>query len=159
MVRAVDSHLELVTVFLTVCVYSLCVEIFATIEIFFLLWSFVSFGKIVRAASVLLLLMFFSCYFDHSSLSKNCASGICFVCYMLYYRRHFKIDLSFYIFAITFFVRIILKNNFLNEMNGQSYKKKIKHRQIFRYRWSYNLHQQEQFEQILSVYLVPMFFK
>jgi hypothetical protein len=40
--------------------------------------------------------------FDHSSYSKNFASTIYFVCYMLKYCMYFKLDLSFYMFAIIF---------------------------------------------------------
>jgi hypothetical protein len=56
----------------------------------------------------------FSDNFDHSSYSKNYASIIYFVCYVLCYCRHFKFDLPFYVFAIIF----------LNKTNGQSYEKK-----------------------------------
>jgi hypothetical protein len=45
----------------------------------------------------------FFCYnFDHSSYSKNCASTIYFVCYMLYYCMYFNLDVSFYMFPIIF---------------------------------------------------------
>jgi hypothetical protein len=56
--------------------YSRCIEIFVSIDFFH--------------------------NFDHSSYSKNYVSIIYFSCYMLYYCRYFKHDLSFYTFAIIF---------------------------------------------------------
>jgi hypothetical protein len=40
--------------------------------------------------------------FEHLSRSKNYASIIYFACYMFYYCRYFKLDLSFYTFARIF---------------------------------------------------------
>jgi hypothetical protein len=57
--------------------YSLRIEIFVAIDFFSQLWAFVLF--------------------------KHYASIIYFACYILYYCRYFKLDLSFYTFAIIFF--------------------------------------------------------
>jgi hypothetical protein len=62
--------------------YSLCIEIFVVIDFFH--------------------------NFDNSSYSKNYAGIIYFACYILYYCRYFKFDLSFYTFGII---------NFLNKTN------------------------------------------
>jgi hypothetical protein len=63
--------------------------------------------------------------FDHSSYSKNCASTIYFVYYILYCCMYFKLDLSFYMFVIIFWVRWMIK-----------VARKSQWRQIFRYEWS-----------------------
>jgi hypothetical protein len=47
--------------------------------------------------------------FDHSSYSKNYAIIIYFACYMLYYCKYFKLNLSFYTFAIIFWIRRMVK--------------------------------------------------
>jgi hypothetical protein len=63
--------------------------------------------------------------FDHSSYSKNCASTIYFVCYMLYYCMYCKLDLSFYTFVIIFWIWWIVR-----------VARKSQQRQIFWYEWS-----------------------
>jgi hypothetical protein len=60
--------------------------------------------------------------FDHSSYSKNYASIIYFAYYILYYCWYFKLDLTFYIFAIIFGIRRMVK---VGRKNQQ--------RQVFRY--------------------------
>jgi hypothetical protein len=59
-------------------------------------------------------------------LFKNYASTIGFVCYMLYYCRYFKLDLHFFIFAIIFWIRWMIKVATMTT--------------IFRYWWSTSHH-------------------
>jgi hypothetical protein len=75
----------------------------------------------IPSVSKYLSLLTFFYNFDHSSYSKNCASTIYFVCYMFYCCMYFKLDLSFYMFAIIF----------LNETNDQSCKKKVNNDKYF----------------------------
>jgi hypothetical protein len=42
-------------------------------------------------------------------LLKKFASTVYFICYMLYYCMYFKLDLSFYMFAIFFWIRRMVK--------------------------------------------------
>jgi hypothetical protein len=59
--------------------------------------------------------------FDNSSYSKNCASAIYFVCYMLYCcNMYFKFGLSFYMFAIIFRIRRRVKVE-RKKINGDKY--------------------------------------
>jgi hypothetical protein len=51
----------------------------------------------------------FLCNFDHSSYSNNYASKIYFVCYMFNCCMYFKLDLSFYMFVIIFWMRRMVK--------------------------------------------------
>jgi hypothetical protein len=47
--------------------------------------------------------------FDHSSYSKNFEIIIYFVCQLLYYQKYFTYDLSFFIFALIFQIKWMVK--------------------------------------------------
>jgi hypothetical protein len=67
-----------------------------------LYWKILMTGHNTLSVSKYLSPLTFFYNFDPSSYSKKFASTIYFVCYMIYYRMYFKLDLSFYIFAIIF---------------------------------------------------------
>mgnify|MGYP003701880099 CR=1 FL=1 len=59
---------------------------------------------------LLVFLSFCLLIFDHSSYSKNFEIIIYFVCHLLYYQKYFTYDLSFFIIALIFQIKRMVKH-------------------------------------------------